>query len=369
MLHTLKQHGDAIKEAKRGQIAVTLEDIAHYQEYLKNPDFKHIQEESGRIVYAKQINGYAVVIEEALSGQDKLRFFDMWKLKGQLNKEVLLSHSQRPNTTPSLDLEGYMPSSGANPTTPELKNQAQTLYTQAQEQEGGFKTLLEGLKEPSAHLEANSVLKSVGSIESKIKRKKGDIGAINDFLRGAVIAPNREYLDSQLVGITKHLQTQGIPHRIEYKANDSGYKGVHIQFNYNGVASEIQLHTAQNWEIKKQLDEIYHILREQTINPTLSKDEMQELIEKSRTLAQALELDIKDFASFEVISTEFSGSAISVNSKNEATEGNLTHILRLKSNSKMPSSPGADTAYNRPDSVLRENANFSGGKGNNLSSG
>ncbi|WP_158654258.1 PBECR3 domain-containing polyvalent protein, partial [Helicobacter felis] len=126
VLHTLKQHGDANKEASRGQIAVTLEDIAHYQEYLKNPDFKHIQEESGRIVYAKQINGYAVVIEEALSGQDKLRFFDMWKLKGQLNKEVLLSHSQRPNTTPSLDLEGHMPSSGTNPTTPELKNQEGT---------------------------------------------------------------------------------------------------------------------------------------------------------------------------------------------------------------------------------------------------
>ncbi|WP_459177879.1 putative barnase/colicin E5 family endoribonuclease, partial [Helicobacter salomonis] len=121
VLHTLKQHGDAIKEAKRGQIAVTLEDIAHYQEYLKNPDFKHIQEESGRIVYAKQINGYAVVIEEALSGQDKLRFFDMWKLKGQLNKEVLLSHSQRPNTTPSLDLEGYMPSSVSKHTKPPLK--------------------------------------------------------------------------------------------------------------------------------------------------------------------------------------------------------------------------------------------------------
>ncbi len=126
VLHTLKQHGDANKEASRGQIAVTLEDIAHYQEYLKSPDFKHIQEESGRVVYAKQINGYAVVIEEALSGQDKLRFFDMWKLKGQLNKEVLLSHSQRPNTTPSLDLEGHMPSSGTNPTTTELKNQEGT---------------------------------------------------------------------------------------------------------------------------------------------------------------------------------------------------------------------------------------------------
>uniref|UniRef100_UPI0013CE047F hypothetical protein n=1 Tax=Helicobacter vulpis TaxID=2316076 RepID=UPI0013CE047F len=36
-----------------------------------------------------------------------------------------------------------------NPTTPELKSQAQTLYTQAQEQEGGFRGLLEGLKTTS----------------------------------------------------------------------------------------------------------------------------------------------------------------------------------------------------------------------------
>ena len=50
-----------------------------------------------------------IVLEEVLQGQDKIRFFDMWKQKGKLNKEVLLSHSQRPNTTPSLNLDSHMP--------------------------------------------------------------------------------------------------------------------------------------------------------------------------------------------------------------------------------------------------------------------
>ncbi|WP_267892760.1 PBECR3 domain-containing polyvalent protein, partial [Helicobacter ailurogastricus] len=122
VLHALSEHGDEAKEARRGQIAITLEDIAHYQEYIKNPDFKSVQD-NGRIVYGKQINGHAVVIEEALIGQDKLRFFDMWKLKGALNEKVLLAHSQRPNTTPSLDLEGRMPSSEIDSTTTPLKKQ------------------------------------------------------------------------------------------------------------------------------------------------------------------------------------------------------------------------------------------------------
>ncbi|WP_104730599.1 putative barnase/colicin E5 family endoribonuclease [Helicobacter felis] len=239
--------------------------------------------------------------------------------------------------------------------------QATTLYNTAKEQEGGFRGLLEGI--PGQHsLEAGNLLKSVESIESKIKRKRGDIGGINDFLRGALIAPSREHLDSQLVNITKHLQTQGILHKIEYKQNTSGYKGVHIQFNYNGVGSEIQLHTAQNWEIKKQLDEIYHVLREQEINPTLTQAEWERLNRESKRLAQDFDVDINLFTSFEVISTE-SKSAASLNSRNATNEENLTHILRLKSYSKTPPSSDA-SAYNRPDSVLNQKEEIlTGGKG------
>ncbi|WP_104625659.1 hypothetical protein, partial [Helicobacter felis] len=241
------------------------------------------------------------------------------------------------------------------------RQQATTLFNTAKEQEAGFRGLLESI--PGQHsLEAGNLLKSVESIESKIKRKRGDIGGINDFLRGALIAPSREHLDSQLVDITKHLQTQGIPHKIEYKQNTSGYKGVHIQFNYNGVGSEIQLHTAQNWEIKKQLDEIYHVLREQEINPTLTQAEWERLNRESKRLAQDFDVDINLFTSFEVISTE-SKSAASLNSRNATNEENLTHILRLKSYSKTPPSSDA-SAYNRPDSVLNQKEEIlTGGKG------
>ncbi|MDE7254678.1 MAG: hypothetical protein K2N54_00685, partial [Helicobacter sp.] len=117
IIHALNQHGDEATEANRGQIAIQLEDIANYQQITKNHDLREVQE-NGKIVYAKQVNGHYVVLEEVLEGQDKLRFFDMWKGKGQINKEVLLSHSQRPNTNPSQNLESRMPSNTADDSTP-----------------------------------------------------------------------------------------------------------------------------------------------------------------------------------------------------------------------------------------------------------
>ena len=127
IIHTLKQHGDENIEKSRGQIAVNMDDISNYMDIIKNYDFKNIQD-NGKIVYAKQINGHHVVLEEVLEGQDKIRFFDMWKQKGELNKEVLLSHSQRPNTSPSLNLERRMPNNTDNNTINTQTTQEGELY-------------------------------------------------------------------------------------------------------------------------------------------------------------------------------------------------------------------------------------------------
>ena len=127
IIHTLKQHGDENIEKSRGQIAVNMDDISNYMDIIKNYDFKNIQD-NGKIVYAKQINGHHIVLEEVLEGQDKIRFFDMWKQKGELNKEVLLSHSQRPNTSPSLNLERRMPNNTDNNTINTQTTQEGELY-------------------------------------------------------------------------------------------------------------------------------------------------------------------------------------------------------------------------------------------------
>ncbi|WP_268877268.1 PBECR2 nuclease fold domain-containing protein, partial [Helicobacter mehlei] len=241
---------------------------------------------------------------------------------------------------------------------------ARELYTTAKEQEQGFKQLLEGLSQPSSTLEAGNLLKSVGSIESKLERKQGRIESVNDLLRGAIIAKDREVLDEQLAQIAIKLREAQIPHTIEYKENrGSGYEGIHIHFKHNNIPAEIQVHTPKNWAVKKKQDEKYHIIREEEINPTLSKEELAQLKQESKALGQDSDLDIKLLTSFEVISTE-STSAKSLNRLNADTDSNLTHILRLKSNSKTPSSPGAEIAYKRPDSVLNQKEEIlTGGKG------
>ncbi|WP_459177972.1 putative barnase/colicin E5 family endoribonuclease, partial [Helicobacter bizzozeronii] len=249
-------------------------------------------------------------------------------------------------------------------TTPELKNQATELHAKAKEQEAGFKQLLESLSQPSSTLEASNILKSVGSIQSKLERKQGRTESLNDLLRGAIIAKDREVIDDQLAQIAIKLRDAQIPHTIEYKENrGSGYEGIHIHFKHNDVSAEIQVHTPKNWAIKKQQDEKYHIIREEEINPTLGEEELKKLKEESKALGQDSDLDIKLLTSFEVISTE-STSAKSLNRLNADTDSNLTHILRLKSNSKEPPPSKDANAYKRPDSELNQNDNLSSGSGN-----
>ncbi|WP_459177835.1 putative barnase/colicin E5 family endoribonuclease, partial [Helicobacter baculiformis] len=294
----------------------------------------------------------------ALTGQNKLRLVTIWKSKGDI-------------TTPST------PSSGGydldrtlsggydtpNPTTQELKSQALELHTTAKEQEEGFKELLEGLKGGGSTLEASSILKSVGSIESKIKRKRGDIGAINDLLRGALITPTKDALDSQLVRIADVLESKGITPTIELQHRNTGYKGLHVQFTYEGIPSEIQVHTAQSWGVKKKLDESYHVLREQEIAPTLTHKEMEALAEESQRLAQDVDLDINALTSFAVSLDKNATSEKSVLVRKSSTDLNDSQNSRLKSYSKDTSSE-ADTAYSRLDSPLNQNVNLSTGKGN-----
>ncbi|WP_265341670.1 hypothetical protein [Helicobacter heilmannii] len=69
----------------------------------------------------------------------------------------------------------------------QAKEQATELYSKAQAQEGGFRELLEGLTQPSSTLQADNLLKSVGSIESKLERKQGRVESLNDLLRGLLL--------------------------------------------------------------------------------------------------------------------------------------------------------------------------------------
>ncbi|WP_163565445.1 hypothetical protein [Helicobacter suis] len=52
------------------------------------------------------------------------------------------------------------------------------------------------------------------------------------------------------------------------------------------MPSEIQLQTTKGWEIKKQTDSIYHVLREQKIKQTLTDQKIEALkVEKQEAIS------------------------------------------------------------------------------------
>ncbi|WP_456237302.1 PBECR3 domain-containing polyvalent protein, partial [Helicobacter vulpis] len=220
--HALNRHGDLKVETSRNQIPITMEDISNYPNIIKEADIREI--EGNNIVYKKQINGHYVVVEEALTKKNKISFVTMWKSKGDLT--TLPTPSSKGYDLDRTLSESYKE---PNPTTPELKSQAQTLYTQAQEQEHGFKQLLEGLSQPSSTLESGNVLKSVGSIEEKLAYYKGDSQRVDDLLRGAFIAP-KESIDKQFKHILESLQANPSIEDINprFIKTQDNYQGAHI---------------------------------------------------------------------------------------------------------------------------------------------
>ncbi|BDQ26876.1 hypothetical protein ASB1_05520 [Helicobacter heilmannii] len=356
----------------------SLEEVLNYTRHLPTSQRNIIGDE---LHYSKALeNGKSLKIVETYQAPETLRFSRMDVVDERMPPPKV---DETPNTPKGDEPQAGLPKddepqSPNTPNTPntnggaavdfsqiaaQAKEQATELYSKAQAQEGGFRELLEGLTQPSSTLQADNLLKSVGSIESKLERKQGRVESLNDLLRGAIVAKNRDVINDQLAQIAIHFRDSNIPHRIEYKEyRASGYEGVHIHFKHNDVPAEIQLHTSKSWEVKKKQDEKYHIIREEENKRTLPFEQIEKLKQESRALGQESDLDIKLFTSFDVISTE-STSAKSLKRLNADEEENLTHILRLKSNSKATSSD-ADMAYKRPDSELNQKEEIAtGGKG------
>ena len=145
-------------------------------------------QDNNRILYAKQVNGYYVVIEEVLSGQNKLQFFDMWKGKGKINKEVLLSHSQRPKNASEPNFSHRMPSS--DEIIPNSNSQSQAPQ----------KSLLEQARENTERLRAEQEAAQIAQKEAELARLK-EIQAKN-----AEIIAQKEAAAGQAINEAQNLQ-------------------------------------------------------------------------------------------------------------------------------------------------------------------
>ncbi|WP_104719348.1 PBECR2 nuclease fold domain-containing protein [Helicobacter pullorum] len=94
IIHTLERHGlqsDLVKLS--GQKPVTLEEIAKYQEYSDNADFKgkSLDKSNNQVlVSAKQVSDdFYVVIEQIRKKQNELSYKNMYFGKGKIDKKIL----------------------------------------------------------------------------------------------------------------------------------------------------------------------------------------------------------------------------------------------------------------------------------------
>ncbi len=90
--HILKRHGVNSVNVKNGEIPITNEDIANYRYIVNNADaiLRTLDNENKELISAfKQINGYAVVVEQAINKKNELVLKTMYKNNGSYkNNEV-----------------------------------------------------------------------------------------------------------------------------------------------------------------------------------------------------------------------------------------------------------------------------------------
>ncbi|WP_174245926.1 DUF3519 domain-containing protein, partial [Helicobacter pylori] len=90
--HILKRHGVNSANVKNGEIPITNEDIANYRYIVNNADaiLRTLDKYNKEAITAfKQVNGHAVVVEQAINKKNELVLKTMFKSKGDYkNNEV-----------------------------------------------------------------------------------------------------------------------------------------------------------------------------------------------------------------------------------------------------------------------------------------
>lgn len=108
--HTLKQHGNEVKEAARGQKAITAKDIANYHKFAKDADKNIIVDgERGQkvLISGKQINGHYVIVEEAQTKNNNLAFKTMYFRKGNVNDNKVFQSAPMDKDSQGLAFSPY----------------------------------------------------------------------------------------------------------------------------------------------------------------------------------------------------------------------------------------------------------------------
>ncbi|GAA9391046.1 hypothetical protein BTM417_15170 [Helicobacter pylori] len=135
--HILKRHGVNSVNVRNGEIPITNEDIANYRYIVNNADaiLRTLDNENKELISAfKQINGYAVVVEQAINKKNELVLKTMYKSNGDYKdnnayKKFSSTHTLNADAKVNHRLSSY---SGAteNNTQKDLIDQEELLKTQ-----------------------------------------------------------------------------------------------------------------------------------------------------------------------------------------------------------------------------------------------
>ncbi len=145
--HILKRHGVNSVNVKNGEIPITNEDIANYRYIVNNADaiLRTLDNENKELISAfKQINGYAVVVEQAINKKNELALKTMYKSNGDYKdnnayKKFSSTHTLNADAKVNHRLSSY---SGAteNTTKKPLTDQEELLKTSENLNESALKT-------------------------------------------------------------------------------------------------------------------------------------------------------------------------------------------------------------------------------------
>ncbi|WP_236633476.1 DUF3519 domain-containing protein [Helicobacter pylori] len=131
--HILKRHGVDSVNVKNGEIPITYEDIANYRYIVNNADaiLRTLDNEDKEVISAfKQINGYAVVVEQAINKKNELVLKTMYKSNGDYkNNDVYKEFSSTSLDANAKVRHGLSSHSGAtdNPIPKPLNSQEDLL--------------------------------------------------------------------------------------------------------------------------------------------------------------------------------------------------------------------------------------------------
>ncbi len=180
--HILKRHGVNSVNVRNGEIPITNEDIANYRYIVNNADaiLRTLDKYDKEAITAfKQVNGYAVVVEQAINKKNELALKTMYKSKGDYkNNEVykeFSSTSLNANAKVRHRLSSY---SGAteNNTQKPLTDQEDLLKTQENLNESAPKpTNLSPLEQANAEKLAKLQREQEQSEQEFLKAKEQEL--------------------------------------------------------------------------------------------------------------------------------------------------------------------------------------------------